>query len=87
MVKKQSGNILRTVQINKRSFLRILRKLIFFPTLILLLGPFLVKVPPLKDIVTAEQLTVLDSQFNEIAGLTVLVKTMRQAEPVFVLLY
>lgn len=43
-------------------------------------------VPPLKDKAPAEQLTVLDSQFNEMAGLTVHVKTMGQAEPVFVLL-
>jgi pimeloyl-ACP methyl ester carboxylesterase len=54
---------------------------------VVLVGPFLVPVPPLTDTVPPEQLAGADSQFIEINGLTVHVKTMGQGESVFVLLH
>jgi len=54
---------------------------------LLLVGPFLVPVPPLTDTVPAEQLADPDSQFVEINGLTVHYKMSGQGEPVFVLLH
>ncbi len=55
--------------------------------LLVLIGPFLVPVPPLTNTVPPEQLADPDSQFIQINGLTVHVKTMGQGEPVFVLLH
>ncbi len=55
--------------------------------LVVLVGPFFVPVPPLKGTVPPEQLADPDSQFIEINGLTVHVKTMGQGKPVFVLLH
>jgi pimeloyl-ACP methyl ester carboxylesterase len=54
---------------------------------VVLVGPFLVPVPPLTDTVPPEQLAGADSQFIEINGLTVHVKKMGDGEPVFVLLH
>jgi pimeloyl-ACP methyl ester carboxylesterase len=54
---------------------------------VVLVGPFLVPVPPLRDTVPPGQLADPDSQFIEINGLTVHMKTMGQGEPVFVLLH
>jgi len=54
---------------------------------LLLVGPFLVPVPPLSDTLPPEQLADPDSQFVEINGLTVHYKTMGQGEPIFVLLH
>jgi pimeloyl-ACP methyl ester carboxylesterase len=54
---------------------------------VVLVGPFLVPVPPLTDTVPPEQLAEADSQFIEINGLTVHVKTMGEGEPIFVLLH
>jgi pimeloyl-ACP methyl ester carboxylesterase len=54
---------------------------------VVLIGPFLVPVPPLEGIVPPQQLADPDSQFIEINGLSVHVKTTGQREPVFVLLH
>jgi len=63
--------------------------LIILTTLIIvvLVGPFLIQVAPLADTVPPEQLADPDSQFIEIKGLTVHVKTMGHGGPVFVLLH
>jgi len=66
-----------------RSLLIILTALM----LIVTVGPFLVPVPPLTDNVPPGQLTDSDTQFIEINGLSVHVKTMGQGEPVIVLLH
>jgi pimeloyl-ACP methyl ester carboxylesterase len=50
-------------------------------------GPFFVPVPPLKDTLPAQALADPDSQFIEINGLSVHVKTMGQGQPVFLLLH
>jgi pimeloyl-ACP methyl ester carboxylesterase len=52
-----------------------------------LVGPFLVPVPPLVGTVPARSLTDADSQFVEVNGLEVHIKTAGQGEPVFVLLH
>ena len=54
---------------------------------VVLVGPFLVPVPPLEGTLPPEALADPDSQFIEINGLTVHVKTLGQGEPVFVLLH
>ncbi len=55
--------------------------------LAVLVGPFLVPVPPLKGTVPPQALADLDSQFIQINGLNVHVKTMGHGQPVFVLLH
>ena len=52
-----------------------------------LVGPFLVPVPPLEGTLPPRALGDPDSQFIEINGLNVHVKNMGQGEPVFVLLH
>jgi pimeloyl-ACP methyl ester carboxylesterase len=55
--------------------------------LVVLVGPFLVPVPPLTNTVPAVQLADPDSQFIHINGLSIHVKTMGQGKPVFILLH
>jgi pimeloyl-ACP methyl ester carboxylesterase len=55
--------------------------------LVVLVGPFLVPVPPLEGALPPQALADADSQFIELNGLEVHVKTMGQGEPVFVLLH
>lgn len=55
--------------------------------LILLIGPFLVPVPPLENTVTVDQLQDADSKFIEINGVNVHYKTWGQGEPTFILLH
>jgi pimeloyl-ACP methyl ester carboxylesterase len=54
---------------------------------VVLVGPFLVPVPPLEGTQPPEALADEDSQFIEINGLKTHVKKMGQGEPVFVLLH
>ena len=54
---------------------------------ILLVGPFLIPVPPLENTVTAESLADEDSQFIEVNGLNVHYKTYGTGEPIFILLH
>jgi pimeloyl-ACP methyl ester carboxylesterase len=70
-----------------KKFWRSLLIILAILLLVVLVGPFLVPVPSLTDTVPSEQLADPDSQFIEINGLTVHVKTMGQGEPVFVLLH
>jgi pimeloyl-ACP methyl ester carboxylesterase len=55
--------------------------------LIILLGPFLIPVPPLAGLLPPEALADPDSQFIQINGLNVHVKTMGQGDPAIVLLH
>jgi pimeloyl-ACP methyl ester carboxylesterase len=66
---------------------RIILAVIAFLLLLLLVGPFLVPVPPLQGTLPPQALADADSQFIEINGLDVHVKTVGQGEPVFVLLH
>jgi pimeloyl-ACP methyl ester carboxylesterase len=54
---------------------------------VLLVGPFLIPVPPLKNTFTPRELADDDSQFINIHGLDIHVKRIGQGEPVFVLLH
>ncbi len=55
--------------------------------LILLVGPFLVPVPPLEGTVPPEQLADPDSRFVEVNGITVHYKIAGSGRPVFLLLH
>ncbi|MBN2148329.1 MAG: alpha/beta hydrolase [Anaerolineales bacterium] len=55
--------------------------------IILLIGPFLVPVPPLEGTLPPKALADPDSQFIEINGLDIHLKVMGQGEPVFVLVH
>ncbi len=55
--------------------------------LTLLLGPFLIPVPPLKDTLPPEQLADPDSRFVEVSGLKVHYKATGQGRPVLILLH
>lgn len=54
---------------------------------ILLIGPFLVPVPPLKDTVPPGELADTDSRFVEVNGLDVHYKATGEGKPTFVLLH
>jgi pimeloyl-ACP methyl ester carboxylesterase len=68
---------------SRRIFLVVLVVLL----LALLVGPFVVPVPALEGTVPAQSLADPDSQFIEINGLDIHVKTTGQREPVLVLLH
>jgi pimeloyl-ACP methyl ester carboxylesterase len=55
--------------------------------LLLLVGPFLIPVPPLVGTVPAAELADADSQFVDVNGLDVHLKTAGSGEPVFILLH
>lgn len=71
----------------RRRFLRGLGMGLLVLLSLLLVGPFLVPVPPLEGTVPPEQLADPDSLFVEINGLRVHSKTRGAGEPVFVLLH
>lgn len=66
---------------------RVVLSILIVLLLILLIGPFLVPVPELEGTVSARSLADPDSQFIEINGLEVHVKTTGEGERVFVLLH
>ncbi|MFN8383093.1 MAG: alpha/beta hydrolase [Anaerolineales bacterium] len=55
--------------------------------LVVLVGPFLVPVPPLENTVPAEQLADGDSKFIDVNGINVHYKTWGKGEPTFILLH
>ena len=65
----------------KNRFGRIVLAVIASLLLIVLIGPFLVPVPELENTASAQELADPDSQFIEINGLDVHVKTAGQGEP------
>ncbi|MGQ9833574.1 MAG: alpha/beta fold hydrolase [Candidatus Villigracilaceae bacterium] len=71
----------------KKHLLRAFGIVLAILLLLVLVGPFLVPVPPLEGTVPAEQLADPDSRFIEINGLTVHYKITGQGEPTFVLLH
>lgn len=54
---------------------------------LLLVGPFLIPVPPLEDTVPPEQLADADSHFVEVEGITLHYKQKGEGDPVLVLLH
>ena len=71
----------------KNKFTRIAGSILLILLLILLIGPFLVPVPPLENTVSAESLADEDSKFIEINGVNVHYKTYGEGEPTFILLH
>ncbi len=66
---------------------RVLLTMIAALLLLLLIGPLLIPVPPLKGTLPAEQLADPDSLFVQANGLTVHYKRAGQGEPVLILLH
>jgi pimeloyl-ACP methyl ester carboxylesterase len=71
----------------KHRFFRLTALALGIILLLLLVGPFLVPVPPLEGTKPIEELADPDSRFVEINDLSVHYKTTGQGEPVFVLLH
>jgi pimeloyl-ACP methyl ester carboxylesterase len=70
-----------------KKFLKIIGIAFSVMLALLLVVPFLIPVPPLKDTVSAEQLADPDSKFIEVNGIKVHYKTYGQGEPTFILLH
>jgi pimeloyl-ACP methyl ester carboxylesterase len=70
-----------------RRLTRVLLMIIAFLLLLLLVGPLVIPVPPLKGTLPAQQLADPDSLFIEVNGLTVHYKRTGQGEPAFILLH
>jgi len=70
-----------------KTWQKLLIGILVFILLALLVGPFLVPVPPLTETVSERELADLDSQFIEVNGLTVHYKERGTGEPVFILLH
>ena len=68
-------------------FLRTTGIILTVLALIVLIGPFLIPVPPLENTVPLEQLVDTDSKFVEVNGVNVHYKIYGQGEPTFVLLH
>ena len=68
-------------------FLRTTGIILTVLALIILIGPFLVPVPPLENTVPVEQLVDADSKFVEVNGVNVHYKTWGEGEPTFILLH
>ena len=73
------------MKLNK--FLRTTGIVLTVLALIVLIGPFLIPVPPLENTVPVEQLMDADSKFVEVNGVNVHYKTYGQGEPTFILLH
>lgn len=71
----------------KNKFTRIAGSILLILLAILLIGPFLVPVPPLENTVSAESLADEDSKFIEVNGVNVHYKTYGEGEPTFILLH
>ncbi len=70
-----------------RKHTRIILTLLGLVLAVLLLGPFLVPVPPLEGTVPPEQLADPDSRFVEVNGIRVHYKVAGEGEPVLILLH
>ncbi|MBE0411901.1 MAG: alpha/beta hydrolase, partial [Anaerolineales bacterium] len=72
---------------NLRKFFIVLGAILVFISLGILIGPFLVPIPPLEEVTSQYELADLDSQFVKIGDVDIHNKTRGQGEPVFVLLH
>ena len=70
-----------------RLLLRILAGVLLFLLLVVLVGPFLVPVPPLEGVVSVQSLADPDSRFMQVNGLEVHYKQFGQGEPYIILLH
>lgn len=71
----------------KKHLLRAFGIVLAILLLLVLVGPFLIPIPPLEGTKPIEQLADPDSRFIEINGLTVHYKITGQGEPTFILLH
>ena len=71
----------------KNKFTRIAGSILLILLAIVLIGPFLVPVPPLENTVSAESLADENSKFIEVNGVNVHYKTYGEGEPTFILLH
>ncbi|HSG44061.1 MAG TPA: alpha/beta hydrolase [Anaerolineales bacterium] len=71
----------------KNRFWKITGKIFVGLLILILVGPFLIPVPPLENTVPAETLVDEDSKFIEVNGINVHYKTYGQGEPVFILMH
>ncbi|HAX69640.1 MAG TPA: alpha/beta hydrolase, partial [Anaerolineae bacterium] len=65
----------------KNRFLKIIGSIFAVLLILLLVGPFLIPVPPLENTVPAESLADADSQFTEVNGIDVHYKKYGEGEP------
>ncbi len=70
-----------------KRLLRVLLLLLALLLCLVLIGPFLIPVPPLEDTVPPEQLADADSRFVEVNGLRIHYKMAGHGEPVVILLH
>ncbi len=75
------------MSINMKKWQKILIGLLAFFLMAVLIGPFLVPVPPLTGTLSERELADPDSQFVEVNGLNVHYKEQGAGEPVFILLH
>lgn len=68
-------------------FLRTTGIILTVLVLIVLIGPFLIPVPPLENTVPVEQLVDADSKFDNVNGINIHYKTYGRGEPTFILLH
>lgn len=68
-------------------FLRTTGIILTVLALIVLIGPFLIPVPPLENTVPVEQLLDANSKFVKVHGVNVHYKTWGEGEPIFILLH
>lgn len=68
-------------------FLRTTGIILTVLALIVLIGPFLIPVPPLENTVPVEQLLDANSEFVKVHGVNVHYKTWGEGEPIFILLH
>ena len=72
---------------NKNRFWKITGITLGVILMLVLVGPFLIPVPPLENSVPAETLVDEDSKFLEVNGINVHYKIYGQGEPVFILMH
>ena len=71
----------------KKRAVKILGSIFVIVLIVLLVGPFLIPVPPLENTVSAESLAEADSKFIEVNGIRVHYKQFGESEKTFILLH
>lgn len=71
----------------KKRAVKILGSIFAIFLIVLLVGPFLIPVPPLENTVSAESLAEADSKFIEVNGIRVHYKQLGEGEKTFILLH
>jgi pimeloyl-ACP methyl ester carboxylesterase len=74
-------------KVKRQRFLRVIVAIVMVLLLVVLLGPLLVRVPPLTGTVAAETLAAPDGHYVNINALNVYYKTAGQGQPTFILLH